>query len=168
MEIVLNPIAKDTMQVYVTVKFDDGRLSITGVEGPMRNGDARGGCGQIDMSLREEDCSEWTYNAGWDSALMDRLLEVWDRWHLNDLKAGTEAQESFIRVWKQSTRYDYTEACNALASVDLYVAEHPEQMLWGVGRGYRYGTSWLKEDVPSQVIEFLFSLPESNKTPAWH
>ena len=32
--------------VYVEVKYKDGKLSITGVEGPTSNGDARGGCGQ--------------------------------------------------------------------------------------------------------------------------
>lgn len=33
--------------------------------------------------------------------------------------------------------------------------------------GYKYGTKWLKEDVPRDVIEWLFSLPETLVKPAW-
>ena len=33
--------------------------------------------------------------------------------------------------------------------------------------GYKYGTSWLKEEVPQDVIDWLFSLPETTVTPAW-
>lgn len=33
--------------------------------------------------------------------------------------------------------------------------------------GYAYGTSWLKEDLPQDVIDFLESLPASKITPAW-
>lgn len=33
--------------------------------------------------------------------------------------------------------------------------------------GYKYGSSWLKEEVPEDVIAFLESLPESKITPAW-
>jgi hypothetical protein len=182
MERILNPISieaynprgrKTRAQVFITVKFDEstGRLSITGVEGPLSNGNALGSCGQINMHLRESNRKDWRYNAGYDSATMDKLLEVWERWHLNDLKAGTPAQEAFIDVHKHEfDRLDwYGDACKMLQAVDLLVAEHePEQMVWGVGRGYRYGTAWLSEEVPSEVIEFLFGLPATLKTPAWH
>lgn len=33
--------------------------------------------------------------------------------------------------------------------------------------GYEYGSSWLKEDVPEEVISWLFNLPETQKEPAW-
>ena len=33
--------------------------------------------------------------------------------------------------------------------------------------GYKYGSSWLKEEVPQDVIDWLFSLPETTVTPAW-
>lgn len=47
--------------------------------------------------------------------------------------------------------------------------EHPEGIL---GRacpvcGYKYGTSWKKEEVPKEVIDWLFSLPEAEVKPAW-
>lgn len=33
--------------------------------------------------------------------------------------------------------------------------------------GYKYGTSWIKEEVPQDVIDWLFSLPSSTVEPAW-
>ena len=47
--------------------------------------------------------------------------------------------------------------------------EHPEGIL---GKpcpvcGYKYGTSWLREEVPEDVLQFLYSLPNTTKQPAW-
>ena len=33
--------------------------------------------------------------------------------------------------------------------------------------GYKYGTSWLKEDVPEDVLQFLYNLPDTTREPAW-
>ena len=33
--------------------------------------------------------------------------------------------------------------------------------------GYKYGSAWLKEDVPADVIAFLEGLPDSTLTPSW-
>lgn len=33
--------------------------------------------------------------------------------------------------------------------------------------GYKYGHSWLTEEIPQDVIDFLTNLPKSNKVPAW-
>lgn len=33
--------------------------------------------------------------------------------------------------------------------------------------GYKYGTRWLKEKVPQDVLEWLFTLPETELRPAW-
>jgi hypothetical protein len=47
--------------------------------------------------------------------------------------------------------------------------EHPKGIL---GKpcpecGYKYGTTWLKEDVPQDVIDWLFALPDADHQPAW-
>lgn len=158
---ILNPIRKPEVgEVFVEVKWDGLRLSITGVEGPKANGDARGSSGQIIMTLSADDRGEWTYKTGWDDAMMTRLLEVWDRWHLNDLTAGTPKQEEFIREWKKTHRYDYVDACHALVMADLladYDYWPPDEN--GEKKGYRYGSAWLTERVPDDVVEWLFGLP---------
>lgn len=33
--------------------------------------------------------------------------------------------------------------------------------------GYKYGTEWKKEEVPKEVIDWLFGLPETTIEPAW-
>lgn len=47
--------------------------------------------------------------------------------------------------------------------------DHPEGLLTKPCEvcGYEYGTSWLKEELPQEVIDFLTNLPKSTKTPAW-
>lgn len=47
--------------------------------------------------------------------------------------------------------------------------EHPDGVLCKPCPvcGYRYGTKWLTEEVPQDVIDWLFSLPETLIKPAW-
>lgn len=83
------------------------------------------------------------------------IQKIWKRWHLNDLRAGTPRQEAFVRKWEVNNTYDYKRVCEALTKANLLV-DH----------GYKYGTSWLKEDVPMGVIKYLFSLP-SKEGDSW-
>lgn len=74
------------MKTFVNIQYKDGKLSITGVEGPLSNGDAFGGCGQIDTHLREPGGLDGYVPApGWSLESVNRLLEIWDQWHLNDM-----------------------------------------------------------------------------------
>lgn len=47
--------------------------------------------------------------------------------------------------------------------------EHPDGILGKPSPvcGYKYGTSWLKEDVPEDVLQFLYNLPDTTREPAW-
>lgn len=51
----------------------------------------------------------------------------------------------------------------------LYESEHPEGILMKACPicGYKYGSAWNKEEVPADVINWLFSLPATDITPAW-
>lgn len=91
----------DGGRVFVTVDWSsDGRLSMTGVEGPMSNGDARGSCGQILMSYKEYDgrghttLDSITPADGWTHDSIRKLFDVWRVWHLNDMQAGCEHQRA--------------------------------------------------------------------------
>ena len=47
--------------------------------------------------------------------------------------------------------------------------EHPEGIL---GKpcpvcGYKYGTAWQTEEVPEEVLQSLYNLPNTTKQPAW-
>lgn len=125
--------------VYVKVSFDGKRLSISGVEGPRRNGDAHGSCGQIalDASRPAE---------GWDFLSVCKLAETWARWHLNDMRAGCEHQRA--------------EGWTHVGGKDVIGKPCPSC-------GYKYGTAWLFEEVPADVLEYLRGLPEATTKPAW-
>ena len=47
--------------------------------------------------------------------------------------------------------------------------EHPEGILTKPCPvcGYKYGTTWKTEQVPEEVLQFLYNLPDSTKDPAW-
>jgi len=148
--------------VFCKIKFDPAKhsLSITGVEGPKRNGNALGSFGQIIMH-------EWgikTYAAGWDAALEAKFRAVWDRWHLNDMRAGSPAQMAFLEANPVEGHHNYyARACQALEAAGL----NPDSGHLVNGKPYHYGSLWLKEEVSDEVLEFLGSLPESQLTPAW-
>lgn len=142
--------------VYCKIRFSDGKLSITGVEGPKPNGDAIGSCGQIVDHLAA-DVTE--YAPGWDAEKVAEFADVWQRWHLNDMRPGSPAQESYLRanpVIYQYPESHYEKASAALAAAGL----NPDN-------GYKYGSAWLKESVPEDVLRFLSSLPDTDTKPAW-
>ena len=75
-------------RVFCKIEFKDGRLSIHGVVGPLRSGNALGSCGQIiDHVANIERLAD-----GWTPAKLGKFIEVWHRWHLNDMRAGCEHQ----------------------------------------------------------------------------
>lgn len=85
---VLLPGFGDRGKVFVFVTWDGKRLSLTGVEGPMPSGNAWGGCGQVVGALGtlQEVFPRWTPEQ------VAELARVWERWHLNDMRAGCAHQ----------------------------------------------------------------------------
>lgn len=82
------------------------------------------------------------------------IYELHRLYHLNDMRAGSPAQEKAVKAWskrreKSGKRYDYTEACEMLKRKGLledkgYLYE---------GKPYHYGTAWLTEDIPEADLE---------------
>jgi hypothetical protein len=149
------------MSIFVHAQLENGKLSITGVEGPMGGGNAIGGCGQIVMSLREpEGLKDFEPAPGWTLASVERLLELWDRWHLNDMRAGSPAQEAWLRANPVSFKYPeshYEKASAALADAGL----NPD------ADGYRYGHAWNREEIPADVVAEIEAFPDTDVQPAW-
>lgn len=77
----------DNVRGFVKIEFADGRLSICGVVGPMNNGNCRGSAGQCTDSIREGQPAD-----GWTREMLDKLCDIWDRWHLNDMRPWCEHQ----------------------------------------------------------------------------
>lgn len=222
------------VNAFVKIEYTNGRLSISGVVGPKKNGDCYGSAGQCVDAIREG-----TPNADWTKEMLEKLCNIWDEWHLNDMRAYCQHQKEL--GWREQAReeitlYHYTlttEASDAKRSAErealkalregkifeptkeqvlfaslaygldtyeelsieqaqyyrptksLYAGDYgfTETELRGWVRydktdkgllgkpcpvcGYKYGTSWLKEDVPQEIIDWLFALPTTKTQPAW-
>ena len=162
----LGTITPQRIDIFCKIAYRGGRLSISGVEGPLANGNARGSCGQIIMGFKEYDqrgyqsINDIDLAPEWTRPMIIRFFDTWDRWHLNDMRAGTVSQTEYLRrIGGEYPGYPlsyYEWASERLALVGL----NPDG-------GYSYGHAWLRESVPDEVIDFLGSLPYSDKTPSW-
>lgn len=143
-------------------------LSICGVEGPRKNGNCRGSCGQINDTILEHIKSDGFKNfaAGWDKKSILHFIEVWKEWHLNGLHAGNEKQEAFVKKYLEENpteKYDYTKMCKVLEEHNLF--EDKDDIY--NGKPYKYGHGWRYVALPEEVIEYVKSLPETKIIPAW-
>lgn len=89
------------------------------------------GCGQIEDDIVTK------------NKLKLRLIEIWNRWHLNDMQSGTRKQNKCLDNWKERPEgWSYEEDCKYLKKHHLYK-----------DRGYKYGHSWLVELLPEDIIK---------------
>lgn len=93
---------------------------MTGVVGPLKCGDAVGSCGQCSDALLHADRK---LMQGWTSEMVGTLYDVWDRWHLNDMRAGSPRQEELLR----DTRLAYEDSRELLAQNGLL---HDTEFWW--------------------------------------
>lgn len=139
------------------------RLSISGTETwQSRNGRwMEGSWGQIVNELRKVT----SFAKGWNAVKRDQLVAMWDRWHLNDMQAGC----SHMKAAPTGTQgFDFTiGALDSPEPVKRWDGSMSEPTLshYTVNRalvcpvtGYRYGRSWLTEDLPQDVLDFMAEL----------
>ena len=141
----------------------EGRLSITGVIAPTRNGNALGSAGQCVDEIRGG-----TPTDDWNKEMLNKFCDIWDRWHLNDLRPYCNHQKEL--GWNIIASKKVNISTHETKSLGwLRPDEHPEGILTKPCPvcGYKYGTAWLKEEVPEDVIKWLSDLPETKITPAW-
>lgn len=160
-----------TARAFCEIQFENGRLSITGVIGPLRSGGHRGSAGQCVDEIREGcPCDEWTQE------MLDKFCSIWDEWHLNDMRPYCKHQKEL--GWDKLAVTPVTLYHYRLNSKTLRRQESMKKSSWKMlcdgilGKpcpvcGYKYGHSWLTEEVPQDVIDWLCSLPESPVEPAW-
>ncbi len=152
-----HPGGDHRVSIFVRAQYGKGSLSITGVIGPTRSGNSAGGAGQIDMEFAHRDPadndkrfkdnlikpSEFKFAEGWDKEKWLDLLDIWKRWHLNDMQAACKHQRKL--GWTYSThKGQRCPECN-----------------------YEIGTEWRSERVPASVLKKLKSFPDADRQPAW-
>lgn len=175
--------ARLTVPVYCRIQItpidDDNRnrtrLTISGVEGPRRDGNSEGSSGQIVIGHLPTDGYWIKPGDGWTRPAITKFLRTWDRWHLNDMRAGAPDQESALRDQRARGGLDnlpdyYAAACAYLDSCGILTSKSAGQIVVH-GRsavdasGYRYGSGWVYEPLPSDVVAYLESLPASPDAP---
>jgi hypothetical protein len=150
MQKIVNP--KDN--TYCQIRIDGGELSICGVVNATEDGNADT-CGQI------QPIEGGALKEGWTEDKLAEFNAVWDKWHLNHMKAGTPEQHRYLDTLPDQPLVDwYDWACDELKKVDLYEVQRD-------GNPYRFGSAWLRHTLPQDVIDFLADLPEAQDHPAW-
>lgn len=91
----------------------------------------------------------------------EKALLALDRWYAN-IHQPPDADSPL------SGCYEVKKRETKRASWVLH-EEHPEGCLSRPCEtcGYKYGSKWLREEVPADVLAFLRGLPDSTVTPAW-
>lgn len=79
-----------------------------------------------------------------------KIASIWERWHLNDMMPGGPKQMEFIRNLPRGTTF--TRMSRALESAGLLYED-----------GIKFGAKWRREEVPDEVLKYLFSLPCANE-----
>ena len=94
--------------------------------------------------------------------LYKEIMDLWEKYHLNDMNAGTAEQEAAVEEWLKhhDKKYDYTAACEHLKSIGLY--EVPLEKDGSVLQ-YRYGQSWLYRPIPEQDLQRIVTIIQGNK-----
>ncbi len=145
-------------RIWVDVVWNGTRLSITGEVSHSRGSNRRG--------VNTHSYGQCLDELGTAPAER-RLYTLWERWHLNDMRAGCEHQRAAgwatrpIDPGKPLGAYGRHFPGQAQDSYNMLIwvtpAEHPDGLL---GRacpecGYGYGSAWLHEDVPTAVLDEL-------------
>ena len=85
-----------------------------------------------------------------ENKIAQRMVEVWQEWHLNDLTAGSPKQEAAVKQWRinnNNHQWAYNEICEYLKSIDLLV----DKSFLHNSKPYSYGSAWLKTEIPLEI-----------------
>ena len=82
-----------------------------------------------------------------------RLQAIWERYHLNGMRAGSAVQEQWLRDHPlDPASYTYPKSHYEVASMVLAQAGlNPDS------DGYHYGHGWKYEPIPQEIIEEILS-----------
>lgn len=106
--------------------------------------------GQIAEVLHQRiNYDKWPIKA---KRLMMEILDLWVKYHNNDLHAGTPEQESLLREAGLRCADDYDKAVEFLKERNMYEVQLKD------GTMYKYGTAWLTEDIPAQDQQRILRL----------
>ena len=78
------------------------------------------------------------------------IYQLWQRNNLNDMNAGTPAQEELVRKYNRKfNNYDYDSVCKYLKDHNLLI-----------DNGYKYGSAWLYREISEEDLKMINKLLE--------
>jgi hypothetical protein len=93
-----------------------------------------------------------------DNAKVQRLVEIWERYHLGGMNSGTRRQRDFLKDARVKAVYpqsQYDLDCKTLEKANLlWVTNMPVTPITDTTppyRNYKYGEAWLVEALPADV-----------------
>jgi hypothetical protein len=106
--------------------------------------------------------------------IFKEIYDLWKKYHLNDLHAGTKEQEDILKEAVKTGELEgyganyYKETCDYLESKDMlydkkYLVEKKQADGTIKRVPYRYGTGWLKEEIPEEDLLRIKSLIQKEK-----
>lgn len=123
------------VRVRLEAEIKEGRFSISGSRGSSS--------GQVSGSIKPATNAQRA------------VVDTWERWHLNDMTAGTPEQEKALKDARAAGELGtYEKAVAYLRSVGLYEVAHPTKK----GKRYTYGSAWLKRKLPATLAADLRTL----------
>lgn len=105
--------------------------------------------------------------------IFKEIYDLWKKYHLNDLHAGTKKQEDILKEAVKTRELEeyganYKEKCDYLESKDMlydkkYLVEKKQADGTIKRVPYKYGTGWLKEEIPEGDLLRIKSLIQKEK-----
>lgn len=133
-------IGRRTCRVTVEVELDDKDVFTASADIWNSRGTDIIRCGQ---------CLDYLYPHLKNNSKFKQVYEWWKKWHLNDMHAGTEKQEQALE--DAGVQDDYRKECEYLESIGLLY-----------DNGYKFGTSWLKREIPTEIQEQMRTFIKEN------
>lgn len=87
--------------------------------------------------------------------LVERIVNVWRKWHLNDMQAGSPKQTAFLEALNLPNHNHYELAKEKLQEAGL----DPDNSFAVDGKPYSYGSAWLAIEIPVDVVSEIESWP---------
>lgn len=95
-----------------------------------------------------------------NNKLVKKIVDIWSQYNLNDLTPGSPKQMDYLKsLTKPSDVEFYTWECEQLKKVDLLI----DKSFLHNGRPYKYGSAWLKTEIPENIQQEIFSIINLNK-----
>ena len=99
-----------------------------------------------------------------DDPLFCQIHDLWSKYHLNSMHAGTPKQEALINegiLSGELKNRDYTSVCVYLKTKKCYI---DNDLLDENGQGYRYGHKWLYQPIPENDLTLIKKLITGGET----